>query len=264
MTNPHPPTLSLTTISHSPPASRWRTEALRSHASGRLIYITAGQGRVTVAGLSSGYGPDNLIYIPPYTLYAIEIRPAGFGQILTLPDDTTGWPDDSFHLRLSGAAPQRNLMSLMEAIERELQPTGDARASLHHFGLLGIFVERQLAQSTATPDIRRKTAAAKLVAAYTALIAKDFRTNRNVASYAAALNVSATHLARSCRHITTRSALSLLQDRRYFEACTLLRDTTMPIQDIAQKLGFSSPAYFTRRFCEHAGQPPRDFRNKRS
>ncbi|WP_373411531.1 helix-turn-helix transcriptional regulator [Yoonia sp.] len=261
MSTPNP-ALALATLSFSGPNARWRTEAMRSHATGRLIHITKGQGRITVAGLTNGYGPNNLIYIPPHTMYGLEVGPTVFAQILTLPD-TTGWPDASFHLRLLDVDPQKELVTLMEAIERELQPNGDLRAAHCHFGLLSIFVERQLAtRDPATADARRKTAAAKLVARYTTLIAQDVRSDRSVASYAASLGVTPTHLARSCRKTCGRSALSLLNDRVHYEACTLLKDTDLPVKMIAQRLGFRSPAYFTRSFQEKSGQAPRDFRRR--
>ncbi len=256
------PALALATISFAGPAARWRTEAMRSHATGRLIHITKGQGRITVAGLTNGYGPNNLIYIPPDTMYGMEVGPTVFAQILTLPD-VVGWPDAPFHLRLLDVDPQKELVSLIEAIERELQPNGDLRAAHCHFGLLGIFVERQLKyRAPATVDARRQTAAAKLVAQYTHMIARHFHSDRSIASYAAELGVTPTHLARSCRKTCGRSALDLLNERIHFEACTLLKDTDMPVQDIARRLGFRSPAYFTRSFQEKSGQAPRDFRRK--
>lgn len=254
------PALALATISPGAAASRWRTEAMRSHTTARLIHITKGQGRITVAGLTNGYGPNNLIYIPPHTMYGMEVGPTVFGQMLTLPD-TEGWPEGPFHLRLLDVDPQKELVTLIEAIERELQPNGDMRAANCHFGLLTIFVERQLQQrDPATVDTRRSTAAAKLVARYTTMIAQEFHSDRSVASYAAALGVTPTHLTRSCRKTCGRSALALLNDRIHFEACVLLKDTNTPIQDIAQSLGFRSPAYFTRSFQEKAGQTPSDFR----
>ena len=109
-------------------------------------------------------------------------------------------------------------------------------------------------------DKPRVPIAAKLVAKYTTMIAQDFHSDRSVASYANALGVTPTHLTRSCRKTCGRSALSLLNDRIHFEACTLLKDTPAPIQRIATSLGFRSPAYFTRSFQEKSGQTPSDFR----
>lgn len=193
-------------------------------------------------------------------MYGMEVGPSVFGQILALPD-ATDWPDTPFHLRLLTVDPQKELVTLMEAIERELMPKGDLRAAKCHLGLLTIFVERQLAsRDPATIDARRATAAAKLVAQYTTMIAQNFQNDRSVAEYAADLGVTPTHLTRSCRKTCDRSALSLLNDRIHFEACIMLRDTKTSIQAIAQHLGFRSPAYFTRSFQEKSGATPSDFR----
>ena len=254
------PALALATLTYGGPASKWRHEAMRSHATPRLIHITKGQGRITVAGLTNGYGPNNLIYIPGGTIYGLEVWPTVFGQIMTLPDGDD-WPDAPFHLRLHDVAPQKELQSYMEAVERELQPGGDQRAANCHLGLLAIFVERQLAaRDPGTIDKRRDSAAGRLVARYSSMIARDFASDRSGADYAAAVKVTPTHLTRVCQQSCGRSALKLLNDRIHYEACVLLRDTLKPVQDIAQNLGFKSPAYFTRCFQEKAGMTPSDFR----
>lgn len=239
---------------------RWRNEAMRSHASGRLILITKGQGRITVAGLTNGYGPNNLIYLPPQTMYGIEVGPTVYGQILALPDPAD-WPSTPVHLRLLDVWLQKEAVQFIEQIEKELQPIGDTKAAQHWAALLAIFVGRQARAQIATPnDDRRNSAAAKLVARYTQLIARDFRLDRSVASFADELGVTPTHLARCCQQVADRSALALLNDRIHYEACTLLRDTGTPVNEIAQMLGFASAAYFTRSFHDKTGQTPTGFR----
>ncbi|KJZ20099.1 helix-turn-helix domain-containing protein [Loktanella sp. S4079] len=252
--------LSLSPIKHQGNQSRWRTEAMRSHASPRLIHVTKGQGRITVAGLTNGYGPNNLIYIPPHTMYGIEVGPTVFAQILELPD-AAGMPLDPFHLRLLEVGPQKELLGLFESIERELLPTGDQRAVQCHRVLLSIFIERQLKlRPESVSDARRNSAAAKLVARYTSLIAQDFKSDRSVADYAADLNVTPTHLTRCCQQTCGRSALKLLNERIHYEACTLLCETRASVQDIADRLGFQSAAYFTRTFKDRTGATPTHFR----
>jgi AraC-like DNA-binding protein len=254
------PALALASLTYGGSASRWRTEAMRSHATPRLIHITKGQGRITVAGLTNGYGPNNLIFVPAHTIYGLEVGPTVFGQILTLPQDTD-LPDAPFQLRLLDASPQKELQGYMEALESELQQGGDLRAANCHFGLLSIFIERQLAvRDPSTIDKRRTSAAGRLVARYTHLIAQDYQQDKSVSDYAVALNVTPTHLTRVCQQTCERSALKLLNDRIHYEACTLLKETKTPVQDIAKRLGFKSAAYFTRSFQEKSGQTPSGFR----
>jgi len=252
--------LTLSTLTHAGPARRWRNEAMRSHHTARLIHVTKGQGRITVAGLTIGYGPNNLIYIPPDTMYGLEVGPMVFGHVLSF-SSSPDWPEEPFHLRLLAVDAQKEAVAHLEAIERELLPAGDTRAAACHFGLLSIFVERQLRQRPETEtDRRQASAAARLVARYTAMIARDFGSDRNVADYAEALGVTTTHLTRCCRKTCDRSALELLNERVHYEACLLLKETAAPVQKIAADLGFHSPAYFTRRFQELAGTTPTEFR----
>ena len=73
---------------------------------------------------------------------------------------------------------------------------------------------------------------------------------------AAALGVTSTHLTRCCQQACGRSAISILQDRRIFEARRLLAETDMPVGQIGESLGFTSPAYFTRAFQHLTGKSP--------
>lgn len=258
--------LALTAIAQNATHGRWRTEAMRSHESPRLIFVARGQGRITIAGLTSGFGANNLIYIPPKTMYGFEVGPTVFGQMLTIPNAmATEWPLEPIHLRLRDVVAQKELAAHLDALERELQSdqTGQARAAHYQLGLLSIFFERQLEHhSDDTTDARADTATARLVAAYTDLIEKEFHEHIGVTDYAAKLGVTPTHLTRCCKQTSGRSALELLNDRILFEARLLLRDSKDPVRKIAEDLGFGSAAYFTRSFQARTGQTPSQFRKK--
>lgn len=256
--------LALTGIAQNPATGRWRTEAMRSHATPRLIVISKGQGRITVAGLTSGYGPNNLIFIPANTMYGFDVGPMVYGQMLTIPDAMAPeWPQESTHLRLRDVGVQKELSHLIEALERELKSAGQnhSRAAHYHLGLLAVFFERQLAQPPSdTFKARSKTTSARLVAAFTDLIARGYRSDHGVAEYAHALGVTPTHLTRCCNQTCGKSALALLRDRVHYEACVLLRDTRTPVNEIAEQLGFNSAAYFSRSFAAQTGATPSKFR----
>ena len=259
-------TLALTPIAKNPHAGKWRTEAMRSHSTPRLLFIAKGQGRITIAGLTRGYGANNLIFIPAHTMYGFEVGPTVFGQILSIPSAmATEWPDDHIHLRLRDVAAQKELMGLLDGLERELKTdlAAHTRAAHYRLGLLSVFFERQMEQvPEEASDTRGDTTAARLVAAFTDLIERDYRSDRRVADYAAELGVTPTHLTRCCKQTCGKSALELLTDRRHYEACVLLRDSRHPIQEIARDLGFRSPAYFSRAFLARAGKTPSDFRRQ--
>lgn len=258
--------LALTAIAQNATQGRWRTEAMRSHTSPRLIFVGRGQGRITIAGLTRGYGANNLIYIPPNTMYGFEVGPTVFGQMLTIPHAmATDWPAAPTHLRVRDVVAQKELAALLDGLERELKSTlpGAVRAAHYQLGLLSIYFERQIdIREADNRDTRANTASARLVAAYTDLIEHHFHEHLGVADYAAKLGVTPTHLTRCCKETCSKSALALLNGRILFDARLRLRDTRIPVRQIAGELGFGSAAYFTRAFHAETGLTPSQFRKK--
>ena len=49
--------------------------------------------------------------------------------------------------------------------------------------------------------------------------------------------------------------------RRMSYACRLLRSTLFPIKEIAERLGYEDPLYFSKCFRAFSGLPPRDYRS---
>ncbi|SMY07495.1 helix-turn-helix domain-containing protein [Flavimaricola marinus] len=264
MNDPLKNRLALNPIGFSSNAGRWRTEAMRSHSSPRLIFFYKGQGRMTVAGLTAGYGPNNLIFIPAHVMYGFDAGPTVFGQILSIPSAMASeWPDEHTHLRLREVHAQKEIALHFDNLERELgsDRTGHSRAAHYYLGILSVFFQRQLELRPAEMiDVRSDSSAARLVAAYTDLVERDYASGQGVAEYARSLGVTPTHLTRCCNQTCGRSALAILNDRILYEARLLLRETKQPIKDISAQLGFTSAAYFSRSFQAHTGKTPSSFR----
>ncbi|KAA9008724.1 helix-turn-helix domain-containing protein [Histidinibacterium aquaticum] len=253
--------LDLRAVSQGAEGSRWRTEAMRSYSSPRLLFVSRGQGRITVAGLTSGYGPNNLVYLPARTMWGMEAGKTVYAQILTIPRALeTEWPEEPVHLRLRDVHAQKELALILDRLEEELRSDrlGHERAAHYHAGLLAVFFARQCEGLPA--ETRREKSAARLAAAFTDLVERDFRSGKGVADYAAALGVTPTHLTRVCKASCGRSAHAILNDRILYEARRALRESRVPIKEIASGLGYTSAAYFTRSFQSATGETPSAFR----
>lgn len=240
---------------------RWRVEAMRSISEPCFLWFTKGQGRITISGVTRGYTAHNAIYIPPGVMHGFEAGPAVFGTALFLGRDCTmTLPRTAQHLRIRETHAQQELNILLDSIQREMDsdvPAHD-RATRHYLGLLGVWLERQSRKAEA--EVPKVDATRRLVARYTALLERDFRSGMGVADFAAALGVTPTHLTRCCNTACGRAASSLLQDRRIFEARKMLAETKLPVGRIGESLGFTSPAYFTRAFQHLTGKSPSAFR----
>ena len=249
---------------------RWRTEAMRSYDRPILLWFTRGQGRLTISGRNSGYGPHNLVFLPPKTMHGFTTMGPVLGSLVFLPNDSIfDWPGEPLHMRLTDAQSQRELTAMIDAMSRE-QTSACQRSNMalyHHAGLLAVWVsrmaEKHAASQSPSTGARSDTAGHRLAEAFTSLVERDFRRPEGVQHYAQLLGVTPTHLSRVCRNIAGVPALDILTDRRHFEAKRLLRDSRLPVSEVARQSGFASAAYFTRAFRARAGQSPSEFRQKK-
>ena len=54
----------------------------------------------------------------------------------------------------------------------------------------------------------------------------------------------------------------MLQEKRLKAACALLRQTDLPVSDIAAAVGYENSSYFYRRFREIYRMSPKEFRER--
>jgi len=262
----HAPDLPLVRIVPIPrlgQGGKWRVEAMRSYSTPLILWFTRGQGRITAGGVTRGYGPHNLIFLPAGTMHAFELNQHVHGTALFLPQGADlQMPDRIVHLRIRDAIPQGEMAMQLDNIQRELEGSkpSRARAIRHHLGLLSVWLERQMLAAERSEGEARPKAAVRLARAFAERVEADFRSGKTVADYAAELGVTPTHLSRVCRETCGRPASALLHDRQLFEARRLLAETRIPVQDIAEALGFGSAAYFSRTFQARTGKTPTEFR----
>lgn len=256
-----PPTYSVASIGKLRMRQPWRIEMLHARPVHRLYWLTRGQGRITVDCITRGYSPNTAVFIPAHHQVALELPTQAQGTELCLPPlAALGLPDEPFYLRISNLEAQASLASHLEKIERELAANAPAMdRALNGYGLLvSAWMTREL---HAQPGSILRARTHHLAERFARLVEAQFRSGQGVADYATALDVTPTHLSRVCKEASGRPAHALLHERVMYEARRLLLDTDMPGREIADHLGFSSAAYFTRAFSQASGRSPSEFRS---
>ncbi len=81
---------------------------------------------------------------------------------------------------------------------------------------------------------------------------------------ARALGVDARELQQRVREQTGQSVHELVISARIEASCLLLASTTVPIGEVAQRVGYADPAYFSRLFTDRMGVSPSRFRDAHS
>jgi AraC family transcriptional activator of pobA len=92
------------------------------------------------------------------------------------------------------------------------------------------------------------------------LLERDFAAHHDVAHYAEALAVPAAALSRALVALTGRATKELILERVMVEAMRLLRFTELGVGEVAHRVGYDDPLYFSRAFKRHAGRAPQAYR----
>jgi AraC family transcriptional regulator, transcriptional activator of pobA len=83
---------------------------------------------------------------------------------------------------------------------------------------------------------------------------------RTVEEYAELLFVTPNHLSHTIKSVTSKNALSFINERIISEAKSLIKHTKMDIAEITYQLNFSDPANFGKFFKKNVGATPLEFR----
>ena len=234
----------------------WRLALPHSEDNHALVWITKGQARATLEGVQRGLGIHNVLAIPAGTLFSFEPGPQCFGLVcLVSPSGPVLMPDRAQLMRILEVQPQVELTGFLEGMLRESNQ-GRAfsdEAMNAYAALITVWLRRAMIDH---PAPARRSAAQRLVMAYTALIERDFHTPKVMADYAAELGVTPTHLTRSCKHCAGMTAADLLTRCTLHAARDMLETSQDAIRLIAAQLGFRSAAYFSRFILQHTGHSP--------
>lgn len=96
----------------------------------------------------------------------------------------------------------------------------------------------------------------------TELLDKHITTHKQVAQYAALLNLSAYQLNAITKATTGKTCSTLINEQIILEAKRYLLATTNQVNQVADLLGYEDVSYFIRFFKKHTGLSPDAFRNK--
>jgi hydroxymethylpyrimidine/phosphomethylpyrimidine kinase len=106
--------------------------------------------------------------------------------------------------------------------------------------------------------------AADIYNKFMTLIAEHYRQAHDVASYADRLAITMRYLSQVTDNVVGKSPKQVIADYLMKEAKALLANSRLSISEISFKLGFSSPAMFSKFFSNCEGCPPAEYRNRMS
>jgi AraC family transcriptional activator of pobA len=97
---------------------------------------------------------------------------------------------------------------------------------------------------------------------FAALLERAFARHHEVGYYADALAVPAAALSRALVNLTGRGTKELIVERAMVEAMRLLRFTDLTVGEVAFRVGYGDPLYFSRAFKRFTGRAPQAYRTE--
>ena len=90
-------------------------------------------------------------------------------------------------------------------------------------------------------------------------IEENFK-NASLAEAAELLSKNIWYLSREIRRKTGKTFTEIVQEKRLAQAVFLLKNTMLPVSEIAISVGYENISYFHRIFTARFGMTPRNFR----
>ncbi|WID96706.1 helix-turn-helix domain-containing protein [Bosea vestrisii] len=251
----------------------WRIEPHRHQDMAQFFLIATGGGLVRIDGDEHQLAPSTVLLLPPLAIHEFRFEPGTEGFVASVATSTLTpliEADPALGAVLGEVFVDRrgpndgSIVELAAAMEAALAEFGRNRGSREpalaaHARLIAIWFART-ARSHAVANNGASDGRAALVRRFIERVESHFHTHEPLDAYARALSVTGPHLTRVCREVLGHSAMRVIQGRLMIEARRDLVYTRSPVSQVAFRLGFSDPAYFSRFFATRAGVSPSEYR----
>lgn len=234
----------------------------------RGFVLEAGRGRVRVADGEIPFASPCLLWLPAGADVRLSLEAGSRGISLAVTEVglaraipvgpvasqmRAALTQPMIHARLDMRQAKRLAETLGAIAEEARNDWPGAQESVRH--LLALFVIATWRVSG--PVLREAQPLPRtIVQRFLHAVELHLRDHWTIARYAAEVGVTPDRLNATVRRTTGRSPLALVHARLIHEADALLDDSSLQIAEIAEELGFSDPAYFSRFYKRLTGHSP--------
>jgi AraC family transcriptional activator of pobA len=231
-----------------------------------LIWIRAGAGQHSIDGATVPVRPGTITVIGRGQVHVFEQGEHLDGAVVRFTGEALA---ESWLLAGQGGrtvvvpgGEQDRLDALIDALQAELaRPPDEHSAELQRHLLTAIllWIERWY-DASRTERRADDDAEVQLHRRFARRLEEDYAAHHDAAHYADALAVPPAALSRALAHVTGRATKDLILDRVMLEAARLLRFTDLSVGEVAHRVGYDDPLYFSRAFKRRHELSPQAYR----
>lgn len=241
----------------------------RTRGDHALILIRHGQMRLNFPGYGRSDGGGAVYFLPAGTAFAAMPGPDAEGAVLLIARDLSHGLDPALPTAtlIADAGPELpRLTQLLHDLDSSSASTRAMRDQALHcqLGLLAVML-------SGLNPLRRSGPAASsgpvqiadpvLIERFLYLAGDRLGDGDTLSDLAAALGCTLAVLDRASIAVRGKRAIDLIYQLRHERAVGMLRDTQLPPEIIARRLGYASLAHFARAFVAETGRTPENYRD---
>ena len=238
----------------------------------QLSFWLAGEGRFFVDDAVYAVKQGTLCWMPSGTIHGFEIGPDADAIVMSMSDDFAreqlggvlgGRPDRLRHNHLViDPLPDRQqpLAAWFKAVEQEYRVTNWGQPAAIGAWARLIFIELARRADALVACERSASPRAALLSRFLDMLEAELRAQPNVDRLASRLGTTPYLLNCATRAAMGMRASDVIRARIMQEAKRLLLFTMISVAEVAEVIGYTDPAHFSRAFKAHTGKVPSAWR----
>lgn len=235
-----------------------------------LKWFKQGKGTLTVDFTTQDVKPGRLFFIAPNAVHHLDAQQKttleGWTLLIHI-DYLADYGSNLVDLLYSQIqvqsiyVPEENQLKLEQIfrlLESELQGQESWKDMTVNAYLAILLTEFKRLSAATTPELKHLD---HRYEEFLQLMHHEFKTIKDVESYAERVHLSSKQLNRICKDASGKTARQLIDYRIMLEARRLLHHTSLSVKEIAYELGFEEPSYFIKFFHRFSEHTPLQYRN---
>ncbi|OIQ78426.1 HTH-type transcriptional activator RhaS [mine drainage metagenome] len=239
-----------------------------------IVWVTSGTGCHVIDSIKYEVRPNTLFFMAPgqihdfalsddATGYTISFSPEFFAFKMHSRQSLTDIPIYSFEnlsnaLYVNDVQAQSLRLTMTAMIEEYTAEEAGHEDVIWSYLRIFLMKASRMAAPRAVVDLSSRNLL--LSRRFKSSLEKNFGTMKETTEYARLLKVTERALNEATRQALGSTAAQLIRERVMLEAKRLLLHSEISVAEIADRLGFDDPAYFSRCFKKHTSRSPIEFR----